>query len=415
MTEINAGITCMTETENAGNAMHRVLHILGGTDLGGAESRIMDLYRNMDRKAVQFDFLVHMDAEAYEAAVKAGKDPAEVRKPQFYDSEIHALGGSIYVLPRFRGSNYMQYRRACREFFAEHHDYTVAEGHMTSTASIYLPIAKSAGIKVTAAHARSAGTDAGFKGTVTRILRSSLWRKSDVLFACSGMAGQSTFGAHPAYYIPNAINIERFRYDSGRAEDIRRELGAEGMKVIGHVGRFHYAKNHEYLLEIFREIHTRDQNTVLLLLGDGPLMDSVKEKACSLGLEDSVRFTGNIADPAPYYSVMDFFLFPSRYEGLPGTVVEALCSGLPCLISDTIANEVVCTPYIRTMSIEHEPAAWAEEVLSVLGGDYRAQRNINATSAAGLMRAAGFDAAALAATMQGFYSTGNISNLKRIG
>ncbi len=406
------GITNMTEDANRAE-VHRVLHILGGTDLGGAESRIMDLYRNTDRSAVQFDFLVHMDAEAYAAALRDGRDPACDRKPQFYDSEIRELGGNIYVLPRFLGTNYMQYRRACRDFFGRHHDYTVAEGHMTSTASIYLPIAKRAGVKVTAAHARSAGTDTGIKGTVTRILRGSLWRRADLLLACSGMAGMSTFGDHTAYYVPNAINIDRFRFDSDKAEQTRNDLGISGRKVIGHVGRFHYAKNHGYLLDIFKEIHSRDSSTFLLLLGDGPLIGEMKEKAESLGIADSVRFMGNIADPAPYYSAMDLFLFPSRFEGLPGTVVEALCSGLPCLISDTIADEVVCTSYIKTMSIELDPQTWAEEVLSELEGDHRAERRANASSAAGLMRAAGFDAAALAKTMQGFYMSGNIKNLRR--
>lgn len=393
----------------------RVLHILGGTALGGAESRIMDLYRHIDRDKVQFDFLVHMDPIAYGRAVSEGINPEQYRKPQFYDDEITKLGGKIYAVPRFNGKNLISYRRACRRFFREHNDYTVAEGHMTSTASIYLPIAKKAGVMVTAAHARSAGTDKGIKGTATRFLRKSLYRKADLLFTCSRIAGAAAFGQHPMYYVPNAIDTERFRFDSDIADITRNRLGLSDRKIIGHVGRFHFAKNHEYLLEVFSCIHKKDEKTVLLLLGEGPLMDMMKEKVKQLGISDSVIFAGNIADPAPYYMAMDCFVFPSHFEGLPGTVVEALCSGLPCLISDTIADEVVCTPYIRAMSIEHDPKEWADEVTgTLLSGDYRKTRIENAQKAQGLMRAAGFDADALATTMQHFYMTGDAGQLKRL-
>ena len=131
----------------------RVLHVLGNTNLGGAESRIMDLYRHIDRNRVQFDFLVHSGEEG------------------FYEKEIRELGGRIFRVPRFRIYNYFSYRKALREFFQAHHEFALVQGHMTSTAAIYLPIAKKAGVKKTAAHARSAGVDKGLKGTVTRFLR----------------------------------------------------------------------------------------------------------------------------------------------------------------------------------------------------------------------------------------------------
>ena len=126
----------------------RVLHVLGGLSLGGAESRIMDLYRCMDREKVQFDFLVHQNG--------AGE-----RIPEFYDKEVRELGGNIYVLPRLKGYNYLAYKRAVKKFFSEHWDFRVVQGHMTSTAAIYLPEAARAGIPVRVAHARSAGVDKG--------------------------------------------------------------------------------------------------------------------------------------------------------------------------------------------------------------------------------------------------------------
>ena len=153
-----------------------VLHVLGGVGLGGAESRIMDLYRQMNREEIQFDFLVHdftvrngfREARRDESTEKQrGKTDERVRKPQFYDEEIQAMGGHIYVLPKFKGYNYLAYRRAVRDFFAAHREFRVVQGHMTSTAGIYLPIAKKAGVPVVAAHARNAGVVKGLKGLAT--------------------------------------------------------------------------------------------------------------------------------------------------------------------------------------------------------------------------------------------------------
>ena len=154
----------------------RVLHVLGNTNLGGAESRIMDLYRHTDRNRVQFDFLVHSNEEG------------------FYEKEIRELGGRVFRVPRFRIYNYFSYRKALKEFFQKHHEFALVQGHMTSTAAIYLPIAKKAGVKKTAAHARSAGVDKGLKGTMTRFLRRNLADKADYLFTCSELAGISVYG-----------------------------------------------------------------------------------------------------------------------------------------------------------------------------------------------------------------------------
>ena len=161
----------------------RILHVLGGVGLGGAESRIMDIYRYIDKDRVQFDFLVHQTKKGY------------------YEEEIESLGGRIYRVPRFKLYNILTYRKALREFFSanrrfanSNHGFEVVHGHMTSTASIYLPIAKKCGVPVTIAHARSAGVDKGVKGVITRLLRRPLRKKCDNMFACSMLAAKAVFG-----------------------------------------------------------------------------------------------------------------------------------------------------------------------------------------------------------------------------
>ena len=366
----------------------RILHVLGNTNLGGAESRTMDLYRHIDRKRVQFDFLVHTGQEGH------------------FDKEIQELGGRIYRVPRFRIYNYFSYVSALKKFFWNHHEYKAVQGHMTSTASIYLPIAKKAGVPVTIAHARSAGVDKGIKGRVTRWLRRSLPDKTDYMFTCSRLAGISVFGSRAVeegktVFMPNAIDCKKFDYDLRMRSKIREELGISGKYVIGHVGRFHYAKNHEYLLRVFAALCEKGRKEyVLLLLGEGEKMEEMKRLAKELQVEDRVYFAGNRSNVYDYYQAMDYFVYPSRYEGLPGTVLEAQTSGLHCLMSDSICEEVAVTELVHTMGIETDPKYWADYIEKT--EDYMRRSYLKEVSEAG------FDVKAQAEKMMKFYETGKL-------
>lgn len=380
----------------------RVLHVLGGLSLGGAESRIMDLYRCMDREKVQFDFLVHQKME---------NGSGTPRRQEFYDEEVKALGGNIYLLPKFKVYNYFAYKKAVREFFRRNHGFAVVQGHMTSTASIYLPEAGRAGVPVLCAHARSAGVDKGIKGTVTRLLRLPLIKRTDYCFACSKEAGESVFGAKwkdspKAYLIPNAIDAEKFRYNKEVRNRIREELKLGDCYVIGHVGRFHYAKNHEFLLEIFARLQERlavqGKRCVLMLLGEGDGMEKAKTQAAELGIAENILFMGNRKNVEAYYQVFDFFLFPSRFEGLPGTVVEAQAAGLRCLISDRITPEVGISELVHFENIDKSADLWAEYVENHLV--------YNREDMCGVIKDAGFDVREQAMRLEKFYLTGKLGN-----
>ncbi|MDD2969860.1 MAG: glycosyltransferase [Lachnospiraceae bacterium] len=328
----------------------RVLHVLGGVSLGGAESRIMDLYRQTDRSRLQFDFLIH------------------TTEPGYFEDEILSLGGKIYRLPRFKGWNLIQYLEAVNRFFEAHHEFVAVHGHMTSTASLYLPIAKKYGIPLTIAHARSAGTDPGIKGMITKFLRKSLYKKADTLLSCSTEAAIAVYGKksvdnHMVQILPNAIVTKDFAYDPEMREQMRDKLGISDRFVVGHVGRFHYAKNHEFLVSIFKSIALKRPDAILLLMGEGPLLSEIKEKIQLEGLSNSVIFTGNQRNVSDYYMAMDYLVFPSRFEGLPGTIVEAQSSGLQCLMSDTVTPEVMITDCVKRLSLDETAGKWAEEVL----------------------------------------------------
>lgn len=378
----------------------RILHVLGGTNLGGAESRIMDLYRHMDRDSIQFDFLVHTDQEGY------------------FDKEIKELGGRIFRVPRFRLYNYFSYTKAVKEFFRKHHEFRAVQGHITSTAAIYLPIAKKSGVPITIAHARSAGVDKGIKGTVTRLLRKKLPNKTDYMFTCSRIAGISVFGEKAVkegktVFIPNAIDCQTFAYDENKRAEMREKLGLSDKYVIGHVGRFHYAKNHEYLLRVFAALCRREERSgegypapgdyALILLGEGDGMQAARELAKELGIEDKVYFLGNHSNVYDYYQAMDYFVYPSRFEGLPGTVVEAQAAGLRCVMSDTICREVMVTDLVHTMSIADDPITWAQYIAAT--AEYERQGRVEE------MRDAGFDVNGQAEIMKNFYLDEKFSSL----
>ena len=328
----------------------RILHVLGGLSLGGAESRTMDLYRSTDRQKMQFDFLVHSSEKEH------------------FDEEIEALGGRIYRVPRFKVYNWFSYKRALKRFFAQHHEFRAVHGHMTSTAAIYLPIAKKAGIPIVIGHARSAGVAGGLKGLLTKWLRRPLKHRADYCLACSKEAGEAVYGkkwvdAGRVEVVPNAVDAAKYAYDENVRNEMRRELGLSDKLVIGHVGSFREAKNHVFLIQIFAEIYKKRKDAVLLLLGDGALRETIEKQVSEAGLTQSFRFLDNQAKVSPYYQAMDYLVFPSLYEGLPGTVIEAQAAGLRVLVSDEVTKEAGVTELAEFFSLHRAASEWAAHVV----------------------------------------------------
>lgn len=379
-----------------------VLHVVGRMDMGGAESRIMDIYRHMDRSKVQFYFAQHTSDCC------------------FYEKEIEELGGQVFHLPRFNGVNILAYRRAWKELFISHPEIRVVHGHMTSTASLYLPLAKKAGVQLTIAHARSAGVEPGVKGLVTKVLRKNLWKKSDYCFTCSQLAGMAVFGkqamaAGRVEFIPNAIEVERFVFDGRVREEIRAGLGLTDSFVLGHVGRFSGVKNHRYLLDILAECMVLEKQgklpkTVLMLLGEGSLMESIRQEAKEKGLSGRVLFLGNKKDVYHYYNAMDFFLLPSFYEGLPGTAIEAQANGVRGILSDRVTGEAVITDLLEQLSIQEPAVCWAKRIESRnKEGKENPISLAERKEYAKQVKEAGYDVLSQGVRLQEFYLTGALN------
>ena len=173
--------------------------------------------------------------------------------------------------------------------------------------------------------------------------------------------------------LPNAIDPERFKFSEKSRQEIRAQYGIKNTDfIIGHVGRFYPQKNHVFLVDVFNEVHKQNPKTKLLLLGDGPLQDKVKKKVGSLKLADSVIFTGLQKDPAPFYSAMDVFCFPSTWEGLGIVLLEAQYNGLPCVVSKAIPKEVLISNLLTYSSFDADE--WKRNIFL-----YMDKRNVKIT------------------------------------
>ena len=363
----------------------RILHVIGIMNRGGAESMIMDLYRHIDREKVQFDFVEHTPERAT------------------FDEEIERLGGHVFRCPHYNGKNHFQYVRWWNTFFKNHAgDYSVVQGHIGSTAAIYLNLAKKCGV-YTIAHSHNTYGPISFRGTLYRLYSYRTRLIADSFFACSVKAGTDRFGKRIVRnqkrfrVLNNAIDTEQYAFRSSTRSEIRESLGlSEDAYVVGHVGRFVDQKNHEMIIDIFLQIYRLDPYAKLLLVGDGSKRAQIEEKVTKLGLDGKVIMTGVRNDVANLLQGMDVFLFPSKYEGLGVALIEAQAAGLPCVISDCIPKEVAVTNgLINTMSLDSSPRQWAERVL--------AMKNIKRVDHSGEVKTAGYDIWETTAWLEEFY------------
>ncbi len=363
----------------------RVLQVIGIMNRAGAESLIMNLYRTIDRSLVQFDFVEHGNA------------------PAVYDQEIQELGGRVYRCPKFSGKNLLTYRKWWEEFFNLHDDeYEVIHGHIGSTASIYLSIAKKHGL-FTIAHSHNTNGPLNAKQVLYRTLSYPTRHTADYFFSCSRQAGIDRYGKKIAdnplklSIMNNAVDTNKFAFNSEQRNRIRSLYGLDETKfVVGHVGRFAPAKNHDYLIEVFRSIHNKNQNAVLLMLGDGDLREHIENSVIEYGLYSHVIFAGVQENVNEYMSAMDVLVFPSIFEGLPVTLVEAQASGLPSFISENIPADAVIVPEIvSVLSLNEKPEYWAARI-----NEYHSDDRLQY---AGIVKKRGFDVENNAQELMKFY------------
>ncbi len=343
----------------------RILNLFTIMNRGGAETMVMNYYRKIDKTKVQFDFMVHR--------LERGA----------YDNEIESMGGRIFRMCPIYPQNFRKYKKMLREFFDAHPEYRVLHSHMSELGCFAFTEAEKHGVKVKICHAHNAPVreSMNLKEKGQLIFRDYFKKKmlpyTDHLFICGEEAGNWLYGKENKdrfVMMNNAVDAGQFRFSPAVRNDVRKAMGLNDEFVILNVGRFNPQKNHTFILDIFKEIKAIHKNSVLLLAGNGTLENEIKEKCRTLGLDDSVRFLGLRSDIDRLFQASDIYLFPSLYEGLPVTMVEAQSSGIKCFISDVIPQQCVLTDDVTLLSLDKGAAYWAEQITAFKDGYNRKDR-----------------------------------------
>jgi glycosyltransferase involved in cell wall biosynthesis len=332
----------------------KILHVLIRLDPGGVETWLMQVLRNLDRQRFKIDFLVHSS------------------KKGLYDDEAQDLGAKIILCPF--PSRPWTYGAKFLSLLRQHGPYQIIHTHAPRAGYTQL-FARYAGIPVRIHQCHN--------DEIIRRNHISSWRCFSIAIsyrlvrqfathglAVSQVAALGAFGpdwqSDPRWQILPAINDPSpFTAPVNRAK-IREDLGIpESAFVIGHVGRFMAQKNHDFLIDLAAQVCRRLPHAHVLLVGDGPLRPAMEDKVARFGLTQQVRFTGIRTDmPRLMRGAMDAFLFPSLYEGMGMVVLEAQAAGLPCLITDTLPEEVAIIPeLVRRLPLSAGAAEWAKAVI----------------------------------------------------
>ena len=327
------------------NKKIRILQVLGGLDAGGAETFVMNIYRNIDRNKIQFDFIVHN------------------KEKNFYLDEIKKLGGRVYYVPKYNGFNHFQYINAWKNFFAEHSEYKIIHSHVRSTASIILKIAKKYGL-TTICHSHSTSNGKGFSALVKKIYQKKIVYYADYLFGCSKEANEWLYGkkyASKSFILNNAIDTSKFVYNYKTREELRKKLKINNKYVIGQVGRLISVKNHLFSLNLLKEYLKINKDVFLLIIGDGELYDVLNKEIKRLNIIDNVLILKNRSDVNCLMQAMDAFIMPSLYEGLPLSLVEAQTASLPCVISKNVNAGIIINDLVKRLSLDEDKKLWIEQ------------------------------------------------------
>lgn len=338
------------------NEKVKVLYFVDRMRHGGIQQLAVEIAKHMS-KDIQMDFLVLNDGQTY---------PLE--------DTIKELGYNLYKVNAwiYKPTDYMNYYREIDKFFKSHHDYKVVHINTSSKNFLILKIAKKYKIPVRIAHSHNIGFQSKSKAQILmgNMFKPLLKKYATDYFACSKLAGEWLFGKKnvengKVKIIHNAVDYQKFKLNKEVRKNIRKDLNIDDKIVIGHVGRFTNQKNHTFLIDVFNEIHKKNKNTVLMLIGIGEKEEEIKEKVKSLNIEQNVLFLGFKDNVNELMWAMDVFLMPSLYEGLPVVGVEAQATGMPCIMSkDVVTDEVKITSGVKFISLNEPAEKWAEEILN---------------------------------------------------
>ena len=325
----------------------RIAQIMGKWVGGGVEAVVMNYYKSIDKERIQFDFIC--DEDSTDIPYK----------------EIEEMGGKVILIPPYQ--KVFKYHKELKRVLKEG-NYKIVHSHINTLSVFSLFAAKKAGVPVRIAHSHSTTNKKEWKKNLVKLILRPLSKMyATQYFACTEHAGEWMFGKKETkniYLLNNAINLDKFKYSKRIRTKKREELNIkEDAFVIGHIGRFVKQKNHALIIDVFNEVHKENKKAILILVGQGPLMNEMKEKVKELKLTRYVKFLGQREDVNELYQAFDAFIFPSLYEGLGMVAIEAQISGLHCVVSTEIPRIAKVTDCLEFLELEDTVNTWKNVIL----------------------------------------------------
>ena len=353
----------------------RILCVFSTLDRGGAENMCMNLYRHIDRKKIQFDFVKHC------------------QEVGAYEEEIASLGGRIFEAPRFTMYNFVSYSIWWKKFLLEHAEYKIIHGHFFTISAIYFRVAKQYG-RITIGHIHAAS----MKSRLKNFLVHKIKYYTDKALACSEMAGKWAYGKEPFLVLKNAIDIESFRFNPSIRSEYRKEFGiSDDEFVLGTVANLSSVKNPMGLIDIFESLKKIHPQSRLLWIGEGNQRPIIEERLRKEKIDTSVILLGSRDDVPNLLQAMDAFAFPSFNEGLGIAAVEAQAAGLETFCSNTIPVESKASELCHFLPLNN-PKIWAETILRLTINHKRQDMSIQ-------IKNSGYDIHDTAAWLENMYLT----------
>lgn len=340
-----------------------IVQVFGSLDAGGAESRMMDVFRAIDRTKYKFIFI-----------------SLDTKSNQFYEKDILSLGGKIIKISSPRDVGILRHFKEMASIFRRLYNQgaNVIHSHTSYHSGLVLTAARIAGFKVRIAHARTTSSinkNSLSQRLLIRIGKNLIKTNATVRLALNDETAVALYGKKSdcknILVIPNAINLEQYRSATPTSDlsDIPTTS-----TVIGHMGRFQPMKNHKFVIDFFVEFKKGHDDSYLVLVGDGPLITDVQNYVSELGIGRYVKFLGLRKDVPNILKCIDLFIFPSLFEGLGGSVVEAQASGVPCLVSDSLPKNVdMGLQLVKFHALNESFSSWvveAEQLLTLRKPDF---------------------------------------------
>lgn len=371
--------------------MKRVLHVVSNMHRGGAETMIMNLYRNIDRNKLQFDFVCHSKEKAA------------------YEDEILSLGGRIFKINSLGSSGFRSYAKELREVIQNHGPFQAVHAHTDIQAGIVTLIAKQAKVNIRVCHSHNTKwkENPNTKDNIQSYLLRNLSKvTSNRYCACGEEAakfffGESNLNKGKVKIINNGINVDDFiNVPKTIVDETKKELNIEkNVLTLGHIGRFYEQKNHRFLIRIAKELKNKGIKFKMILVGDGPLKKEIEDQVVKDGLENNIHFLGIREDIPVMMKIFDILVFPSFYEGLPVTLIEAQAAGLPILMSDTITKNVnLGFSNISYRKLDEDIQIWIDEIFRL-----RNNKNLDKQRIREIIKSKGYDAKINAKNIQQIY------------